>query len=764
MDWANSDKLLPPMPICDAAYAANMIATRTRRIPYPLGFQHEAPSTVGNYKYAIQKQMQTLQAAYASCATVAIVETMLELNHLMEAEALELHAACKEEEGLEGTRTPRVASITLLVYTTSSSDPMRLLDAMAMLASAPNERNQRAAETARFAFLVGQSAVQYAAGVSKKAIHTTSKARAPGQGLNGSGVGAELCVRWADIVPAPAEYADADCVDIRTEFEDIPHCSSAAAYVLAFRTALRKVWNNSNFHFEGRVLETYSSQDVDGSYEAACTEVAQSFHAKLCPPTDVHLSNDTKDADFSGSLMHSGMYVRLVPRDCKDVYNRDNLAHQRAYYGLLLHQRPLTTEQLNEQQVLTATDWSRMARAFCTNIKEEEQKCIFGLREPQTQDERAIALHILSAKMEWVDFESSVSVYGQGGVPGRIFDKRFGAKVVHLVRKLVPLDKKLKDDYWLLPCSRPIRSNEEHAQYSLLMERLCDAMNEHSDVVEPVTSNKQDLQPFAASWPQVDLHVTTEEQRRTRQLLGVALNSPVLRIGDAEQAVSAEHGPTAVVSMLSAMAHVLSPDLSVEEGMQFATTLLRKQPSTSGNKHLREEEETTDNAAKMPCTCSKEDGLSINGLRTVMAGLGVEWSRPAMTFKKTGPVCDRALSALRKVVDVSFGTKGRASKEKQGELNPQDVDDDGIQGDIKRIAITIALSLQHSETFTHGVIMMTNLPNSASVMEFAIVDELAELKQLSPVALMNMNSSKTGFVGYSGSTRRVDACLRKTSI
>ena len=52
----------------------------------------------------MQKQMQTLQAAYASCATVAIVETMLELNHLMEAEALELHAACKEEEGLQGTR------------------------------------------------------------------------------------------------------------------------------------------------------------------------------------------------------------------------------------------------------------------------------------------------------------------------------------------------------------------------------------------------------------------------------------------------------------------------------------------------------------------------------------------------------------------------------------------------------------------------------------------------------------------------------------
>ena len=88
----------------------------------------------------------------------------------------------------------------------------------------------------------------------------------------------------------------------------------------------------------------------------------------------------------------------------------------------------------------------------------------------------------------------------------------------------------------------------------------------------------------------------------------------------------------------------------------------------------------------------------MDGLRTVMAGLGVEWCKPAMTFKKEGPVCDRALAALRKVVDVAFGTKERASKAKQGDLNPQDVDDDGIQGDIKRIAITIALSLQHSET------------------------------------------------------------------
>ena len=760
VDWANSAEYLPDMPACDAAYAANMIATRMRRIPYPLDFQHPAPSKIEEYMYPVQKQVQTLQAAYASCATVAIVDSMLELNHLMEAEVMELHAACKEEEGLQGTRTPRVASITLLLYTTNSSDQMRLLDAMATLASAPNESNQHAAETARFAFLVSRSAIYYAASVSKKAIHSTSKARAPGQGLNGSGVGAELCVRWGDIVPSPEEYADADCVDIRTEFEDIPHCNSAAEYVLALRTALRKVWNDSNFHFEGRVMETYSPHKVDGSYERAFTEAAYNFHAKLCPPTDVQLSNDTKDVDFSGSLMHSGMYVRLVPRDCKDAYNRDDLAHQRAYYGFLLHQRPLTTDQLNQQQVLTGTDWSRMARTFCASIKDEERKHpIFGLREPQTQDERAIAMHILSARMEWVDFGSSVSVYGQGGVPGRIFDKRFGAKVVQLVRTLVPLDLRLKDSHFLLPCSRPVRSNQEHSQYSLLMARLCDAMNEMGDVVEPVPSNTNNLQPISASWPQLDVHVTTEEERRTRQLLGVALNSPALRIGDAEQAVSAEHGPTAVVSMLSAMAHVLSPDSSVEDGMQFATSLLRKQPSTSGNKHLREEE-ATNVAAKMPCRCSEDDGLSKDGLRTVMAGLGVEWSKPAMTFKKQGPVCNRALAALRKVVDTALGTKQCPSDAKQGALDPQDVHETGTEGDIKRIALTIALSLQHSEAMTHGVIMMM-LPDSASAMEFAIVDGSGELKPLSPVALMNMDSSKTGFVGYSASARRVDACLRK---
>ena len=86
--------------------------------------------------------------------------------------------------------------------------------------------------------------------------------------------------------------------------------------------------------------------------------------------------------------------------------------------------------------------------------------------------------------------------------------------------------------------------------------------------------------PEDESWPQVDVHVATEAQLCTRNLLGVSLDSPSLRVGDAQQAVCEERGPSPVAELLGAMAQAVGPDAPVEEGIALATRLVRSRSAS----------------------------------------------------------------------------------------------------------------------------------------------------------------------------------------
>jgi hypothetical protein len=787
--WANA--CLPPMGLCNAAYAALMTESKTRHVPIPVGMP--APDhTPARYERAAQQHIYALQDGNASRERVTVVDTKRGLATLVEAELAELNAAAQEREAPDGTLPPRATAVTVLVHSANPTLQRAALDATAVLATCPadDEEGTCGAQHTRIAFLTGEPARTYARERSKIALAQVT--------TSGS---IEVCVLWGDELPPPeaggSSGAAAVRVRIRAEFAALESGHQRPERLLyELRTTVRGLWNaHAHYSATTRVLRTYpnpcklpgSKSEMDAfagfenAYERSVTWTARRFFDRLRPPVHVELSAATKAEDYSGKLMHSGMYVRIVPYECKDKQGKEILNDQRAFFGMLLHKRPLTAAQLAADASRVRVDYANKARSFCERIREDEFQgnphAICGLRAPQSAEEWDIGLHILYARHGFTDLGPLVSAYGQSAAAGKSFDSVNGASVSTLNVALVPLDARIKENNFLLPCLRPIQNAQEHAHNSALMAVLEAAILEIPDVVAPPASDGvagahpasasgperalRLVPPECESWPQVDVHVATEAQLCTRNLLGVSLDSPSLRVGDAQQAVCEERGPSPVAELLGAIAQAVGPDAPVEEGIALATQLVRSRSAS------RAEDDEDVPSKRARCGVGDIVGaerLTAKGVKALMAGKGFKWQFDKITVLKNAkqrcaPKPAKLAAAVRLIEDALLVDQAAPALDDAAAYpdmpKPENVVESDAEAGVERLVRMIGRVGRSGRCPKKYAVLVVATDSRGASNYLLRVDEKGEPRVMSTTSLANADSAAFGVLGYMAEERHL---------
>ena len=513
---------------------------------------------------AVALQTKLYQHAFVASHGLLVLEREDDLARLTDSEECELLDAHNETPPPDDTLPARATAVTVLM-TADLKGPsdhfMGLLDAAAHLASAVAANGAPASKTVRVAFLHGRAARKYL------------RMRSPEDAAARNTHTAKLCLTSASAgelvsLVGALEYR----ATARENVDEIQR-----AFAALHRQAVER--GCSHEHAGCALLASLANAgDPDGAYAYHAAAISHDFWSYLhfSQPPDL-APHATQNPDFCGALEWSKLFLKLVPRKPHEL----PLDHQDVTHGMLLHQQ----------------GWEQKARDFCRRTKREEAEsnpnnALFGLRPPLDEEERSMCPHVLFLHASTFRMGNELTSYGLRGVPGKRFDLRRGSLMTRLVRRLMPLDRALLEEYFVMPCTQH-KCAPDPKQYNPAMRLPLWKATEQTvqDYSYLLRNNKSHLgtrsetqfldapspEADAAPHPRVGLSPPPDRQPTLQErlaccALGAPLTCSAFRIGDVVNAMGAP-GET-LFSFLLAAAETVGSDAPVERAFEVCTKLL----------------------------------------------------------------------------------------------------------------------------------------------------------------------------------------------
>lgn len=520
---------------------------------------------------AIEPQLKLLQSAYAGANSLTILDRSEQLRVLMKAEEAELMAAALGTAPPDKSLCPRAVSLTLLVYGKLETHMERCrvaLDAMQFLARSPGSPGVRAVQGTRMTALFGQNASAYAC-ARRGDWHcvknpTTSMAV----------FAMDICLAWTENVPESENE-----MRFRAEFASLKPEDTADDLALQIRQQAFELWTTCGHFPETRLAQSYPDHGAVGAYAQGVVDCAAEFFEIVMPPVAIRRSRFATELvdTWDGSFDFSRLFVRLVPKPGKN-----GLAGPDAYHGLLIHQ----------------IGYDEEAREFCRRVKEEEEQRghgVWGLRQPATSAEQALAPHVLSISADIVQLGDRVTSYCLEAVPGHALSGELGSGCMRLHRRIDALDGALLDSAFVLPCEfkacipgvaelrKPyfvaiqdaIWNFQEH--FPARLEGKVDGKRkhesaEHSAECERHKRVREEL--CSRSMPPLEAN---EDDMEIKKLLGLRLDTPALRVGDAYNELVQRRGDSPLLSLISSLGTVHGVDTALGDAFDRTADLLKQQ-------------------------------------------------------------------------------------------------------------------------------------------------------------------------------------------
>jgi hypothetical protein len=535
--WANA--ALPALKTTSVAYNA----TRLRAIFTSPRFPPN--STHPTLLQASDVQTKVIEDAHWAASSYTFITATTEIG-VDAAERAELVANCLRTPPVDGTLPARGLAVTVLVNTANFRRLDELADALAVLSGGVEDRVP--ARAVRFAVALDGVARSYC---SKHAAGAASR-----PSFLASDATLEICVSCGSNDGGGCEVA------IKSTFRPVKFQSTPFGM---FQNIVKSVASAVTEHasFREGAFSSYGSVTADHLVSAHSKHLERTslkFWGMLKIATPEVLSECASvSEDF---LLTFGerprAFLRIVPKGAA-------LNGERAHLGILFHERG--KDELVEA-FLNATTADELA-------KSQDPHPIVGLRPPQTPNEQALGLHVLCVHGDEVDLSAMLTTFGTLSVPGRSLGAR-GARVPRLTARFVPLDDRICEHFYVLPCrqngvdvagvrqlnesqwieAEHFLSSYEHLFKTMSGDEVAEEMQQSMKFAVPASSSE------APSTPDLMLSA----------MLGVPLSSPALAIGDALESVVARNESVALATFLGEGIAQLGPSASVSEWFSAAAS------------------------------------------------------------------------------------------------------------------------------------------------------------------------------------------------
>ena len=524
---------------------------------------------------SINAETAVFENAYASANGFTHV-TERSLISFERNERAELCDAALGVAPVDGTLAPRRASVCVLVNTKNYRLEPMLADALSMLASGPGADNPPPAHSVRFSVLRDAAARAY---TGSHSIYTENRTASF---LYGSST-LDFYLTWATVAADGADGAEE--VTLRAASNAIPFTDRPFKLFQTLVKLLAQFSSEADVQLAG-LFELYASVTsamLDGAHARQLERQSMGFwgNLKVSHPEILSEYAETSE-DFCGMFeFGTRTFLKIVPRALKAMDGVE------VFFGLLLHEHG-KTEQVNE--------YLTMATAA-----EKVKSAIFGLPLPRTPAELALAMHVLYVYADETDFSSELTTYGELSVPGRPLSSR-GCRLPRLNARVVPLDGRLTDQNYLLPCAQsgidltvPTRGRSQWfateefvATYAHLFWKLSDA-----DLKEEEEA-QQRHSPVTLAKPE-----RNEEDTLASAMLGVPLSNPAFNLGSmVERVVDRDDSPELASFLTQGLAQ-LGPQASTVEWFRAAATMAKRTRAEVAelNKRVRTLESEAERAA-----------------------------------------------------------------------------------------------------------------------------------------------------------------------
>ena len=509
---------------------------------------------------AVALQTKLYQHAFVASHGLLVLEREDDLARLTDSEECELLDAHNETPPPDDTLPARATAVTVLMTADLKGPSDHFMGLLDRRPHGERRRGQRRAceQDGTRRVLAGRAARKY---LRMRSPKTPRRATRPGQALPHFASAGSWSHRRRPRVPR----------------DGTGECRRSARLCGAAPADVER--GCSHEHAGCALLASLANAgDPDGAYAYHAAAISHDFWSYLhfSQPPDL-APHATQNPDFCGALEWSKLFLKLVPRKPHEL----PLDHQDVTHGMLLHQQ----------------GWEQKARDFCRRTKREEAEsnpnnALFGLRPPLDEEERSMCPHVLFLHASTFRMGNELTSYGLRGVPGKRFDLRRGSLMTRLVRRLMPLDRALLEEYFVMPCTQH-KCAPDTDQYNPAMRLPLWKATEQTvqDYSYLLRNNKSHLgtrsetqfldapspEADAAPHPRVGLSPPPDRQPTLQErlaccALGAPLTCSAFRIGDVVNAMGAP-GET-LFSFLLAAAETVGSDAPVERAFEVCTKLL----------------------------------------------------------------------------------------------------------------------------------------------------------------------------------------------
>ncbi len=747
------------------ASAALRTTFRMEPVAHPLGLPRPSRQTqqMQVRKVAADPHHMTLvQDAYTSANALTIMEREADYARLVRAEALELEHAVTQTVPADDSLPPRADAVTVLDLSRAHSENVfHLLDAAQFLARDPDFDGNRASQTTRFAFLTGEWAERYVSD-HRKHMDVSHAARV----LAGSRT-TFVCLTW---------YAAAGAgeVEARSHLLPIPFLNTAAEYVTCIRQDIAQAWDAAGYYPAGRLSRAYSdAENATHAYVQGVVECANDFWKIMRAPSVRQKSlYATTSPNWVGYMAYTQIHLRIIPRHLFQKHPADvkaRITDPEVYHGILLCQQGCIEE----------------TKAFCKLAYEEEcqrmhnSKALYGLRGPQTQDEEALGLHVVTVRQEPVLVGDAVTSYGLKAAPGESLEHSGGPVCLpRLQRVLVPLDASFLEQNIVCParrdCCDPPEPRLEVPQYQAI-EDACSEFEAEFQVVGSRERKRthEELEAMTRSEegpPTPRIRVVTPppsaDETRTLEAFQMDVSHPATRLGDAYSQLAKRDGPSPLTAFFSAMSARVGADESISVGFQNAVDLYHDhdryvERTERQLKELREELQSvkadTDSTASV---ASAEHELSPQGVETLLRGIGREWGKgcPVSNF----PLSAKEINKIVTLVSLWPGLDAGVANVAKEQCRVRGMDPGHATLLQALIAVLTAL-LQNAGNATMQSILLMYETEPAQ-FQFYMLDGEGVPAVIGASQVLNADLSTTPLVGYREKSARMSYYRAKGAV
>ena len=585
LPWANTVKDMGRIQATNAGTAAIRGEYVEIGVPRPARVESsvlEAKSLSYRYKRFKLGETAAIQSAHATTQGVMVVDSNNRLDSLLDNESHELQDARTHENVAPcGSLPARAMALTCLCHATKGAIVASALDAVAFLASAPDDAGARAAEDTRVAFLCDSMARDYLR------HHRLENLDVP----DGSHP-IELVLVWTTTEENGTLRWNRDRRWLPFDTDQSPY-----KVCLAFQSLVAQMLDRNDILVWTRLRMCYWENESSMAEEAYGRETQRSAEqifalTRRIERPVLHESLAGFDGK-TGFLDAEEIYLRIIPRT---VTVRDHNGRSRVETPGLSHTACKTGILVFMNGML------HRAKQFCQSSHRKEfdltanqgrHLTAYAIAPPPREFED-ICAHVLYVRGDLVELGKMVSAYGTGNVPRARVTSEENNCMWQLVTSLVPLDKALCDSHFVLPRERDdaLPATVEFSQFNHLHEQMVQELSKIT-VLRASTLYKEaeDGSRSVPSLPSPVRLIPTRDQQAIAIAMGMPLTNPAFHVGSVLNSFIADTSlhKSSLTYLLSAVGASYGNHMGVDAMACHLTELVRtdmKRKRTANSNHL----------------------------------------------------------------------------------------------------------------------------------------------------------------------------------